>query len=288
MQELYPLFALAIIWTIFAVIQDLRSREVANWLNFSLIAFALSYRAFYSLSTKDPGFFYFGFLGFLVFLALTHALYYAQAFGGGDAKLLIGYGAILPFSSYQSLLTITLFFTLLLFSVGAIYSLLYSIGLAIKRKKQFQKSWTKVLEKYNSHTTLASIAFFVLIFPLYGIIKPTSLALLFLLAFLLIVFPILFLYIKALDKCMIVLTKPNKLTEGDWIEEPIRLTKNKTIAKTVHGLSLKEINLLKKYKKSVLVKEGIPFTPAFIFALLITIVIFITSELSLTSLLSFF
>ena len=35
------LIILALIWLIFAVISDLKTREVPNWLNFSLIIFAL-------------------------------------------------------------------------------------------------------------------------------------------------------------------------------------------------------------------------------------------------------
>jgi len=41
------LIVIAIVWMIFAVIQDFRKREVANWWNFSLIAFVLAYRLFF-------------------------------------------------------------------------------------------------------------------------------------------------------------------------------------------------------------------------------------------------
>jgi len=90
MTEIYFLFALAIIWTTFAAIQDIKTREVSNWLNFSLIAFALAYRAFYSISKKDPKFFILGVLGFIIFFILAHVFYYGRAFAGGDAKLLMG------------------------------------------------------------------------------------------------------------------------------------------------------------------------------------------------------
>ena len=41
----------------------------------------------------------------------------------------------------------------------------------------------------------------------------------------------------------------------------------KWIGKSVHGLSLGEIALLRKHKKLVYIKQGIPFVPAFLFAL---------------------
>ena len=61
MFEVYFLWALAIIWIIFAVVEDLRTREIANWLNYSLVIFALGFRFFYSLfELGDMNFFYQG------------------------------------------------------------------------------------------------------------------------------------------------------------------------------------------------------------------------------------
>jgi len=76
------------------------------------------------------------------------------------------------------------------------------------------------------------------------------------------------------------ISPPSKLTEGDWIEQNVKIGKT-TIKKSVHGLSLKEIKLLKKYKKSILIKEGIPFTPAFLITLMIMALFFLTSKLPL-------
>ncbi len=43
------LSVLAFVWISFAVIFDLKKREIPNWLNFSLIIFAIGFRFFYSL-----------------------------------------------------------------------------------------------------------------------------------------------------------------------------------------------------------------------------------------------
>ena len=126
MEEYYFLFALAFVWTLFATIQDLRKREVANWLNFSFVTFALAYRAFYAAVKSDFSFFLFGLYGFFVFFALAHALYYSKAFAGGDAKLLIGYGVILPYTDNFSLISTSIIFILMLLTLGAIYSIFYS------------------------------------------------------------------------------------------------------------------------------------------------------------------
>src|SRR3989344_6797995 len=100
MNPYYFLFALALLWTIFAVIQDIKKREVANWLNFSLLAFALAYRLFYSISANQINFFLYGAVGAAVCYAFALAFYYSKTFAGGDAKLLVAYGAIFPYKSF--------------------------------------------------------------------------------------------------------------------------------------------------------------------------------------------
>ena len=47
----------------FAIIQDFKTREVANWLNFSLIVFALAARMFWSVFADDYSFILFGLFG---------------------------------------------------------------------------------------------------------------------------------------------------------------------------------------------------------------------------------
>ena len=280
MQQYYFLFALAFIWTLFASIQDLRKREVANWLNFSLIIFSLAYRAFYSLSIQDKNFFLFGLSGFAIFFVMANILYYTRAFAGGDAKLLMGFGTILPYQSYSDLVSLSLLFIFLLFFIGAIYSLVYSVFIATKNKKQFKKEFLKRFKKTRKLQMLSTIIFLLLLIakPFYpfSIVFPI---------FFLI--PIVYIYTKALDKCMIKLYPPSKLTEGDWLENSVKVHSH-LIKKSVHGLSLEEIKLLRKYNKSVLIKEGIPFVPAFLIALIIMVCAFLVLQISPEFLFSLF
>ena len=69
MEEYYFLFFLGLVWTIFAVVQDMKNREVANWLTFSLIGFALAYRGFYSSFSGNWMFFVYGLLGLGFFMS---------------------------------------------------------------------------------------------------------------------------------------------------------------------------------------------------------------------------
>jgi hypothetical protein len=87
--------------------------------------------------------------------------------------------------------------------------------------------------------------------------------------------PLIYFYSKAIENsCMIKLVSPNKLTEGDWLEKDVKIG-NKYIKKSVHGLSKRDIEFLKKKKKKVWIKEGIPFSPAFLISFLLMVFFFL-------------
>jgi len=87
-------------------------------------------------------------------------------------------------------------------------------------------------------------------------------------------FPI-YLYSKAIENsCMIKFTFPNNLTEGDWLEKDVRIG-SKIIKKSVHGLSKKDIEFLKEKNRKVWIKNGIPFSPAFLITFLVMVFSFL-------------
>ncbi len=128
MYEVIFLWVLALVYIVFAVIQDVRTREIANWLSFSLIIFTLGFRFFYSLFQGDSFvFFYQGLIGLGIFFALGNLLYYGKVFAGGDAKLMIALGTILPsFSVLSKNLQSFFDFLLIFLSVGFVYVIISS------------------------------------------------------------------------------------------------------------------------------------------------------------------
>lgn len=264
--ENWFLIAIGLIWIIVAVIQDLRKREIANWWNFSLIAVAFAYRAFVSILMHDYWYFVNGLIGFAIFFGLAYAFYYGRVFAGGDAKLLMGLGAVLPFSSlFFENIKIFIYFIVLFLLCGSIYGLLYSMGLCFLNRKNFVLEFKKQLRKNKkilfAFSLLALFALFLIafigeyIFILFPLV--------------LILFPFLYSYAKAVEEgCLIKERRAEELTIGDWLYKPVRIGK-KTIKPNWEGLSEEELKLLEKYKEKVVIKEGIPFTPAFLFAFLI-------------------
>ncbi len=265
MFEVIFLFVLGLIWIVFATVQDVRRREIANWLNFSLIVFALGFRFFYSLFS-DLGFhfFYQGLIGFGIFLILGNLLYYGKMFAGGDAKLMIALGAVLPFSVIfnDNLKTFVLFFVLFLL-VGAVYSIGASIYLSFRNFKKFKREFSKQFKKNKKLSILA--IFVALILVAFGFLD----SLFFVLGSMVFVLPYLYIYVKSVDEaCMIKKVRTTKLTEGDWLYKDLKVGK-KTIKAKWDGLSKAEIKLIQRKLNFVTIRNGIPFTPVFLISFIL-------------------
>ncbi len=271
MFEVIFLWSLALLWVVFATIQDLKSREIANWLSFSLIIFALGFRFFYSLfSAGNFSFFYQGVIGLGIFFVLGNLFYYGRIFAGGDAKLMIALGAVLPI--YETLLENVRFFfifLLLLFFLGAIYSFIVSGSLAIKNFKAFRKEFSIQLKKNKK------ILYFVmcagLIIMLLGFLN----SILFILGVLLFIIAYLYVFAKAVDEsCMIKKVNTKNLSEGDWLYSDLKIG-NRKIKATWEGLSKKDIVVIRKHYKKIKIKQGIPFSPAFLISMMILFLLYL-------------
>lgn len=267
-QNIFLIF-LALVYLIGAIMQDLKRREVDNLWNFSLLVFAFSYRIFSGLDSGEYWVIINGVIGFTITLFLGNLFYYSRVFAGGDAKLLIALGPILPFS-FDWIVNVKIFssFIMLFLITGSIYVFIWSLFLVFKNFNEFKKEFIRSI-KHNKKNWVYVIIFetFLLLFVL--IVKEISFLSI---GLVVIMFPILYSYAKAVEeKCMIVYTPVNKITEGDWLYHDLKFSGIK-INSSWEGLSKEEISLIKnKYKKSVLIKQGIPFTPSFLFAFLIVI-----------------
>jgi Flp pilus assembly protein protease CpaA len=264
------LIVLALIWIIGAVLQDLRRREVDNLWNFSLIGFALAYRLSFSVFGGNYWFFINGIIGFLIFLILGNLFYYLRVFAGGDAKLLIALGTILPFS-YNWIVNFKIFglFILLFLLTGSVYVLLWSFVLVIRNWNKFFKKYSILFKKYWK-MFFGGLIFFILWLIIGIVFNDLSLVLI---GFVIILFPILFVFARTVEEsCMIKALSPSKVTEGDWLYRDL-LIRGKRIKASWDGVSKKELELISKSNKKILIKQGIPFTPGFLFGFIFLLVL---------------
>ena len=263
MLEVIFLFCLGLIWTFFASIQDLRTSEISDWINYGFVIFALGFRLFFAIFQGEMNFFYQGLIGFGIFFLLGNLFYYSRMFAGGDAKLFMGLGAVLPLN-FNFLKNTEIFFSfiLILLLVGFIYSLIFSLYFGIKNFKNLRKEFVNQLKKNKKINFV--VLFFALIFLILGFYF-TGLSGL---AIFLFFFFYLYIYLKSVDEaCMIKKVKTKDLMEGDWLYEDVKVG-NKLLKKSWDGLSEKDIAMLKKNKKFILIRTGIRFAPVFLISYL--------------------
>lgn len=264
MFEIVFLSVLALIWVIAATIQDNKTTEIANWLNFSLAIFAIGFRLFYSIFSNDFSFLYQGLIGLAIFFVMGNLFYKARMFAGGDAKLFISLGAVLPiYSSLYENLNAFLFFLLIFLGAGALYSIASSVVLCFNQWKDFRKEFVRqfgyrrrvINTSYGSAATLILFALFFDAVFLY-------------LAAMALIIPYLYIYAKAVDEAaMVRRVSAKNLMEGDWLYKDVRVGKT-LIRANWDGLTKHQIGLLRRKNKEVLIRRGIPFANVFLLSVL--------------------
>ncbi|MFH0977943.1 MAG: A24 family peptidase [Candidatus Woesearchaeota archaeon] len=265
---------IAILALAIASYTDLKTREVPDWLSFSLIAAASGLRIIISIISWDLTPIIDGFFGALLGIILAYMMFYSGQWGGGDSKMLIGLGALIGLQ-FRATSTLVGFLVNLLF-IGASYGLLWSIGLAIKNRKEFKKQAKNYTDssffKRMRIVTVITVAM-CMFGALFSADRIVRLILIVFAGFLFIML-YLWMFVKVVEgACMLKWIEPNKLTEGDWIAKPV-FSKNKYLCGPKDlGITKKQIAELQKNKKikKVLIKEGIPFVPSFLLAYIFTI-----------------
>lgn len=272
MLEIIFLIFIGLIWLIFASIQDIKKNEIANWITFSLIIFVLGFRFFFSLFNQNNfSFFYQGLIGLCVFFLIGNIFYYGRLFAGGDAKLMIAMGTLIPFSNnfFTNLESYSTFIILFLFS-GALYGLVFSTYIGIRNFKKIKKEFPKQIQKNKKQINL------ILIISILFLLGGIYIHLLFYIGVLIFIMIYLFVYAKVIDKyCMIKKINTKKLVEGDWLYEKVKINKNKIIKPHWEGLNSKQIKQIQKIKKQVKIRTGIFFVPVFLISFIFYIILWI-------------
>jgi len=261
------LIVITLIVLLIASYSDLRTREVPDWLSYSLIFGALGIRLIFSLNTFDWSILLNGAIGLAVCIALAYLFYYSGQWGGGDSKLLMGMGAVIgiewPLSNAS--LNLLWFFLALLF-LGSIYGLVWMGGISVVKRKNFVPIWKNKQNKQRGLFIFAlacSLALLGLI-----LLSPA----LWFFSLLPIGLYYLFSFVSAVeDSCFYNKVSPEKLVEGDWLGEAVKIgDKTIVVRKTLEAGDVSRLKQLFRDGKLkwVTIKEGVPFVPSFLFAYL--------------------
>ena len=272
----YILIPIALIWLTFASISDLKSKEIPDWLNFSLIIIALAIKSIEAILARNVFILLYAIAALVIFFLLANLMYYTKQWGGGDAKLIIGLGIIFTqyptefLNYFNPKLTIpfAITFVVNILFIGAVYGIIWSAILAIKNYKKIK--FNKNIFKRPMRIILP----LVLLFFLSSFLLP-QIKYLFGVAtiFFLVVYLIL-IFTNAVEQSIMI--KPmalSKLREGDWLYKPVYYKKRLILDNKKPSLTKKDISALKRFNiKSVIVKDGIPFVPAFLISVLVSLI----------------
>ena len=266
---------IVIIVLIIASITDIKTREVPDWINFSLIPLGIGINLIWSLATNNWNFIIFSLTGFIALFIIALLMFYTGQWGGGDSKMLMGLGALIGLK--LSLDSTLISFLINIVIVGSLYGLVWSIILSFKNRKKFIKELKKSTKSIIKIRRIMLIWFIILLISALFIKDVAIKILVILLTIFIYASFYLFIFIKAVEKsCMLKYVKPTEVTEGDWIAKKIFVNKKYIAGPKDLGIEKKQlkklINYYKKGKiKRVLIKIGIPFVPSFLIAYLITL-----------------
>ncbi|MGV8150162.1 MAG: prepilin peptidase [Candidatus Woesearchaeota archaeon] len=278
---------IALIVLIIGSITDFRKREVHDYVSYGLIFIGFGISILYSAINNSLYILHTA-MGFIIGLGLAYAMFYLGQWGGGDSKLLMGLGAVFGFNIFPILGEKNMLLIIFLVNIiiaGAIYGLLFSIYLAIRNRKQFVsnlKTWSQRREIRMARIGLLIFVIVSCVLIFLFVSTNYKMLLLFIVALLFLIF-YLWLFVKIIEEtCMIKKISVTALTEGDWIYEDIYIKKKYITGPKDLGISREQIALLKKSNiKTIIIKEGIPFIPAFLIAYILTLIMYYTQMPSL-------
>jgi len=263
---------------------DIKTREVPDWVNYSLIFSGIGLRLLYSVITFDWMFLVEGVAGLAAFVILGYIMFYAGQWGGGDSKMMMGLGALIGLRFSLSPVPLLLVFLFNILLVGSVYGLIYSMVLAVRTRKSFVKNFRKVITE-KKMVKIRRVKIFIVLGLLLllliamnkGALDRATGIILALFVLLLYISFYLVVFVKAVElSSMYKMVDPEDITEGDWIAEDVVIKGKRITGPKDLGIEKKQIKKLIALKKEgeidkVKVKYGIPFVPSFLIAFILSL-----------------
>lgn len=254
---------------------DLKTTEIPDKVFHAMLVVGIPLLLIRAFITEDINSLFMSLFIGLIFLGFGFVMYKFGQWGGADAKLLAVMGFLLPelpsLFSTQLFLPFPLSFVINLFLLGTVYMLVYAAGIALMHRKVISKFSKDV--RTSSKFIFISSAIVFLIFvgiSLYfeSIFGPNiDYALIFRNSFFPVAATVLLFVVwkfsKAVEEVAFRRKIPvSKLRVGDMLDS----------SKELEGVTEAEIRKIKRSgKKTVWIKEGVRFAPAFPIALLFTL-----------------
>lgn len=246
--------------------------EVPDWLSYGTIIVGIISSLMASILYSDYHFILYSLIGAAIGFLIGGLLYWLNQWGGADFLFLIGIGSLIGFN-YHEKVSILLVTIINIFIMGAVLGALFSFYQAIKHWKKFKEEFKTHIRTPYMIKTRAMVAIFSIIMIVIALFQELFIKVL-MIGFAALVFFMFYFYVftKVVEKTALVKSLPVKeLTEGDWLMENVTIGKKTIFAKK--AIDKNQLTLLKKHKKKVLVRYGMPFLPSFLAGYILTIII---------------
>ena len=264
-----------------ASIIDIKTREVPDWLSYSLIASAFGLRTIDAIIKQSVEPLLTGLAGFAAFFVIGYILYRSAQWGGGDTKLLMGVGAAMGLPLTLNQIPTMFVFFINMIAAGAMIAIVVLLYLGIRERRKVKEEWKKQRQLYKNLEKKVFTGFFLLLaftLILYVYVSPYALSIM----VPLLLIPLMYVTIvlvKSIEKTAFIKTiSPKELTEGDWLSEPATMGKTIIVDTKYCGVTKQDIKKLSELHaqgkiKKVIMRTGIPFVPSFFVGYLFTIII---------------
>jgi len=271
----YIYIALALGGGIVCGLYDLKTTNMLDKLAIAMIALGLGLHALESLLIGSIMPLTLSLISAGAFFAFGFFMYKAGYWGGGDGEILIAIGALLPYAPFQTALSMfslsfSFDFFMNSFIIGGVYSIAYA-GIIGILNRNVRKAFSRKIRTEIRGTVVLTLATFVMLSSILYMF-PTGMSLLFPAAISLLLFFMLalFKFAKVVEEVGFYRRIPvSKLKVDDMVGED--LPRLKIYKKIIHGLTPKEVAMIRKTKKFVLVREGVRYSIVFALALIFTL-----------------
>lgn len=265
----YAFIAIAIIGTAIGTYTDIKTRLVPDWTSYFMLAIGLGGHAILSFLSNSYWPIAYSAIGAGSFFGIGYLLYRGGVWGGGDAKLLPAIGSLIAYSGSIAIWPILVSFWLNLLLAGAAFGILGMLYLFFKHRQKTIIELKGLIKRFR--LPFYSAVFASVLFGATSVFEPRALF-----GFTLAVLCLLLFVLKATEKSALhKAVAPSKLVEGDWILCDVKVGdycyKPKRIG--IEKADIEKMILLEKAGKlrEVMVKDGVPYVPSFLIALIITI-----------------
>lgn len=257
---------IALFGSAFAGLWDLKTSDIPDSVCIAMIVAGLAFHTAQGFLTGDFSLLISSLMFGGLFLVFGLLMYFTGQWGGGDGELLVSIGVLLPTTGLApTALPFSLSFFLNMLMIGALYSIVYALYISFRNKK--------TLVRFIRDFRRDRITQAVMILLVALIIASIYLNFIFMISFLLLLMLILtffYKFAKMIEKDFYVRIPTSKLKEGDVIGEDI--PKLNLYKKHIRGLTEKEVSLIRKMKRYVMVRSGVRFGPVFSITLVITLI----------------